>query len=56
MEHLALDIKNIKETLERIQKYVLSKAIENSKANNIKNLKGVSKAAWGFISSLYKAH
>ena len=53
---MTLDVKNIKETLGRIQKYVLSKTIKSSKANNIKDLKGVSKVAWEFISSLYKAY
>jgi len=44
MEHLASDISNIKESLGRIQKYILSKTIEGDQANNIKNLKGISKA------------
>jgi len=43
IEYLASDIKNIKESLGRMQKYILSKAIESDKANNIKDLKGVSK-------------
>ena len=43
IKHLALDIKNIKETLGRMQKYVLSKAIESGKANDIKNLESVDK-------------
>ena len=49
MEHLVLDIKNIKETLGRMQKYVLSKTIESGKANDIKNLEGVGKVVWRFI-------
>ena len=56
MEHLALDIKNIKETLGRMQKYILSKKIKSGKANGIKDLKSVGKVAWGFIFSLYKAY
>jgi len=56
MKYLASDIKNIKESLGRMQKYILGKAIQDDKANNIKDFKGVSKVAWGFISSLYKAH
>ena len=56
IEHLAFNISNIKEYLGRIQKYILSKTIESNNANNIKDLKGVSKAAWDLISSLYKAH
>ena len=56
MEHLASNIKNIKESFGKMQKYILSKAIESDKDNNIKDFKDVSKAAWEFISSLYKAH
>ena len=56
MEHLISDIKNIKDSLSRMYKYILGKSINNDKANNIKNLKGVSKVAWEFISAIYKAH
>ena len=45
MEHLASDIKNIKELLQRIQRYILGKAIDDNKTNDIKDLKGVSKVA-----------
>ena len=56
IEHLASNIKNIKESFGKMQKYILSKAIESDKDNNIKDFKDVSKAAQEFISSLYKAH
>ena len=56
MEYLALDIKNIKNSLIKICKFILGKLIEGDKANNIKDLKGVSKAAWEFILFLYKVH
>ena len=50
IEYLALDIKNIKKSLNRMQKYILGKA------NNIKDLKEVSKVAWRFITSLYESY
>jgi len=56
MLHLVLDIKYIKESLRRIQKYILDKSIEGDKANNVKDLEGVSEVAWGFISALYESH
>ena len=56
MEYLALDIKHIKELLQRMQKYILNKLIEGDKANDIKNLEDVGEAAWGFVSALYKSH
>ena len=55
MEHLASDVKNIKDSLIRIHKYILDKAIDSSKTNSVKNLEGVGKAAWKFILSFYKA-
>ena len=45
MEYLASNIKNIKESLRRMQKYILNKSINGDKANNIKNLKDVSEMA-----------
>ena len=56
MEYLASDISNIKESLGRIQKYILGKTIESNNANNIKDLESISKVAWGLISFLYEAH
>ena len=45
IEHLVSDIKNIKELLQRMQRYILDKAIDSNKANDIKDLKGISKVA-----------
>ena len=56
MEHLASDIKNIKESLHRMQKYILGKMINGDKANDVTDLEGVSKVAWGFIMALYDSH
>ena len=56
LEHLVSDVKHIKESLKRMQKYILNKSINGDKANDIKDLEGVGKAAWWFISVLYKFH
>ena len=56
IKHLALDIKNIKDSLLRMQNYILSKSIESNKANDIKNLKRVGKVVWSFILAFYKSH
>jgi len=55
MEHLTSDAKNIKKSLCHMQKYILNKKIEGGKANDVNDLKGISKAAWSFISSLYNS-
>jgi len=56
IEHLVLDAKNIKDSLTRIQKYILGKSINDDKANSVKDLKGIDKVAWKFISAIYKSH
>ena len=56
MKHLASDVKNIKDSLIRMYKYILGKAIKGDKANSVKDLKNVSKAVWESILSLYKAY
>ena len=43
MKHLVLDIKNIKNSLQRMGKYIRDKSIDND-PNNIKDLKDVGKA------------
>ena len=55
MKHLASDIKNIKESLHRIENYIKDKSA-NSNPNDIKNLDSMSKAVWKFLSTVYDAH
>jgi len=55
IKHLASDIKNIKDSLQRMGKYIRGKSID-SNPNNIKNLKGVGKVVWEFLSSIYNSH
>ena len=43
MKHLDSNIKMIKELLFRMEKYILGKSIDSSKANDIKNFKGLDK-------------
>ena len=56
MKHLASDAKNIKESLSRMQKYILGKLIESNKANEVKDFKGIGKAMWEFISTIYESY
>jgi len=56
IKHLASNIKNIKESLHRMQKYILGKSINGDKANNVKDLESVRKMVWEFITGLYKSH
>ena len=56
MEYLAFNALNIKESLIRMWKYIASKSIDSDKANNIKDLNGMGKAIWEFISMVYNSH
>jgi len=56
MEHFASDMLNIKESLFRMQKFILDKSIKNNSANDIKNLNDIGKFIWEFISAIYKSH
>ena len=56
MEHLSSDIKNIKDFLHRMGKYIKDKSINNSNPNNIKDLEDVGKVVWEFLSSIYNLH
>lgn len=55
MEHLVSDVKNIKDSLCRMGKYIRGKSID-SNPNNIKDLEGVGKTVWEFLSSIYDSH
>ena len=56
MKHLASDTLNIKESLTRIRKFIAGKSINGNKANNLKDLNGMGKAIWEFISIVYNSH
>ena len=55
MEHLVLDIKNIKDSFQRMGKYIRDKSID-SNPNNIKDLEGISKVVWKFLSFIHDSH
>ena len=50
------NIKNFKESLSKIHKYILNKTIDGNKANEVQNLKDISKVVWEFILAIYKAY
>ena len=56
MEHLAFDALNIKESLTRMWKFIAGKSINGNKANDLKDLNGMGKAIWKFISIVYDSH
>ena len=56
MKHLVSDIKNIKDFLHKIGKYIKNKSIDFSNPNNIKDLEDVDKIVWEFLSFIYNSH
>ena len=56
IEYLASDVKNIKDSLKFMTKYITNKKIDSSKANSFEDFKGIGEAVWNFISSVYEAN
>jgi len=54
-KHFALDLKNIKDSLNFIAKYISNKQVNSSKANELNDFDGMSNAIWNFISLVYEA-
>jgi len=54
MEHLASDLKNIKDSLNFMARYISNKQIDSSKSNDLEDFHGIGKAVWNFISSVYQ--
>jgi len=56
IEHLVSNIKNIKDSLYRMGKYIKGKFIIDGNANGIKDLDSIGKAIWEFLSAVYNLH
>ena len=56
MEHMPSNVLNFKESLSRMCKYMLGKAIKSDGANDVEDLNGMDKALWEFISTIYDSH
>ena len=56
IKYLVSDIKNFKESIFKIHKYILNKTIDDNKANEVQNLKDNGKVAWEFILAIYEVY
>jgi len=56
MEHIVSNVLSIKNSLLRIKKYISGKSINGDKANGFKDLSGMGKSIWEFISLVYNLH
>ena len=55
IEHFALNLKSIKDSLNFITKYIANKQINSKEVNNLKDFDDMGNAIWNFISSVYEA-
>ena len=55
MEHLALDAKNIRDSLNFMAKYILNKQVDLARSNDLDNFKGIGEAVWNLVSSVYQS-
>jgi len=51
-----LDVKNIKNSLNFIARYITNKQVDSSKLNDLKDFNGIGEAIWNFISSVYQSN
>ena len=56
IEHIASNAKNIKDSLKFMAKYIASKQLEPSKANDVMDFVGIGDVVWNFISSIYESN
>ena len=56
LEHIASDVKSIKDSLKFMAKYISNKQVQSSKANDLNDLDGIGDAVWMFISSVYDSN
>ena len=56
IEHIASDIKNIKNILNFIIRYISNKHVKSLKSNNLEDFDSIGKVIWNFISSVYSTN
>ena len=56
IEQIALDTKNIKDSLNFIARYISNKKINSNKANDLLNFNSMGDSIWDFISAVYQAN
>ena len=55
VEHIALNLKNIKQSLNFIAKYISNKKVNPKSSNNLNDFDGIGDAVWNFLSSVYQS-
>ena len=55
IEHIALNSKNIKDSLNFMTKYIANKQVDLAKSNDLEDFKGIGEVIWNLISLLYQS-
>ena len=55
IQHITLDSKNIKDSLNFMAKYIANKQVDSAKSNNLEDFKGIGEVIWNLISSVYQS-
>ena len=55
VEHIALDLKNIKQSLNFMAKYISNKKVNPKSSNNLEDFNGIGDTVWNFLSSVYQS-
>jgi len=55
IEHIALDSKNIKNSLNFMAKYIANKQVDLAKSNDLEDFKGIEEVIWNLISLVYQS-
>jgi len=56
IEHIALNTKNIKNSLNFMARYITNKLVDSSKLNDLEDFNGIGEAIWNFISSVFQSN
>ena len=55
VKHIALDLKNIKQSLNFMAKYISNKKVNPKSSNDLNDFDGIGDAVWNFLSSVYQS-
>ena len=55
VKHIALDLKNIKQSLNFMAKYIFNKKVNPKSSNDLNDFDSIGDAVWNFLSSVYQS-
>jgi len=55
VEHIVSDLKNIKQSLNFMEKYISNKKVNPKSSNDLEDFNGIGDTVWNFLSSIYQS-